>query len=84
MTVSPVSGWRYLKRGECPECQDGDCALKVPVIEGSIVEGSLTGSHLPHFAPICSSCTKKYTLDILCEKHRLPLRIADARCPLCV
>lgn len=86
--MSPVSGWRYLKMGECPECGDAEGLLQVPVVEGRMEKMGekeiLKGGHIPHFRPVCKRCSKKYTLDVLCSEHKLPVRVSDQRCQLCV
>lgn len=41
------------------------------------------GPHLSNFHPVCSNCAKKYSLDILCDTHRLPLRVSDSGCQRC-
>jgi DNA polymerase III epsilon subunit-like protein len=63
-------GWRYKGRGECPECDDGNCDLTVP------------SDNYPHFKPVCFRCSGKYNLDDICRRHRLPTR--DGVCQLCV
>lgn len=85
----PVSGWKYLKWGSCGDCGDAQGRLHMPVLEGEFYNDGGTkqrirGPHLPHFRPVCLSCTDKYSLDILCDKHRLPLKFTDQRCQLCV
>lgn len=70
----PVSGWRYLKQGECGDCHDAQSKLYVPTTDGA---------EYPHFTPTCKECLKKYSLDILCNLHRLPVRL-DGHCQLCV
>lgn len=81
------AGWRYFGMGSCPDCKDAYATLKVPVLQGHIVNNGdrdvLRGEHIPHFPPVCNSCLGNYTLDILCSCHRFPLRVADGRCKLC-
>ncbi len=85
--MSPVSGWRYHKRGFCPDCSDADASLYVPVIGGQeiVFDGkpTLFGPNIPHFTPVCKGCKENYSLDVLCKKHRYPLRTTDARCKVC-
>ena len=85
--MSPVSGWRYFKLGQCPDCHDAQGSLRVPVLDGVLTTSGgrevIQGQHLPHFAPVCTSCSEKYSLDVLCEVHKYPLRTVDARCKLC-
>jgi len=86
----PVSGWRYYKMGSCDCCKNADARLYVPVVDGKmekfIEEGpeTLRGPHLGHFVPICKKCTDKYSLDILCSTHKLPVALSDQRCQLCI
>lgn len=83
--MSP-SGWKYLRLGECSLCHEAGTMLLVPVIEGAVPlegRGLVTGEHLPHFEPVCRSCSSKFTLDVLCSTHRLPLLCDTARCRLC-
>ena len=79
-------GWKYLKLGECSVCHEAGAMLFVPVIENAVpVEGRslVTGEHLPHFDPVCDRCRNKFSLDVLCSTHRLPLLVATAGCRKC-
>ena len=84
----PVTGWRYFKWGTCPDCGDADAYLRRPVLVGEEFTDErgrtfLRGAFLDHFDGVCQGCSVKYTLDVLCESHRYPLKVKDARCKLC-
>lgn len=81
-----VSGWKYLKLGQCADCSEAGAQLFVPVLEGFKIEGLdlVGGMHIPHFNAVCKRCTTRYSLDVICDKHRLPLRIETGSCKLCL
>ncbi len=72
-----LQGWTYFKAGSCPDCGDAYAALYVATLPN---ERQHIGGHFP---PLCKSCAQKYTLEVVCKAHRVPLRIHDARCKLC-
>lgn len=80
-----ISGWKYLKMGQCADCSEAGARLYVPVLDSVPIEGShwVSGEHIPHFEPICKRCQDSYSLDIICAKHRLPLRQSLGLCKLC-
>jgi hypothetical protein len=81
-----VPGWKYLRLGECSMCHEAGAMLYVPVIENAIpIKGrdTVTGEHLPHFEPVCKSCRGRFSLDVLCSTHRLPLLASSAGCRNC-
>lgn len=80
-----VTGWKYLKMGQCSCCNEAGARLYVPVLEGTPIEKSelVTGEHIPHFNPVCKRCQDSYSLDIICSVHRLPLRASLGLCDLC-
>lgn len=89
--MSPASGWKYLKMGECADCHESGARLFVPVLIGQPIDDKylahldlVQGEHIPHFDPVCLRCRDNYALDIICNKHRLPLRAATGTCKLCL
>lgn len=66
-----VSGWRYLKMGQCADCSEAGARLYVPETD------------TPHFDATCKGCCKKYSLDVICKEHRLPLQVETGACKLC-
>lgn len=80
-----ITGWKYLKMGQCSECHEAGARLFVPVLDGTKSESSeyVNGEHIPHFDPVCKQCTKRFSLDIICSVHRLPLKVETGACKLC-
>ncbi len=81
-----ITGWKYLKMGQCSDCHEAGARLVVPVLDGVKSETSsyVNGEHIPHFQPVCKKCSEKYSLDVICGIHRLPLRTATGTCKLCL
>lgn len=81
-----VTGWKYLKMGQCSRCHEAGARLYVPVLDGVKSETSdlVNGEHIPHFDPVCKKCTKHFSLDVICTIHRLPLRVETGTCKLCL
>jgi hypothetical protein len=81
-------GWKYLKMGQCADCEHAGARLFVPVLDGEATESKhegyslLNGNHIPHFDPVCWRCTKHYALDNICTEHKLPKK-ADRLCKKC-
>ncbi len=81
----PVTGWKYLKMGQCADCSEAGARLFVAVLDGTKREDSecVTGEHIPHFEPVCKRCSGRYSLDVICNEHRLPLKVETGCCKLC-
>lgn len=81
-------GWKYQKLGGCADCSEASSRLYVPVLSGSPVECNdstlVGGVHIPHFNPVCRSCSKKYNLEEICKEHNLPVLVNSKLCRLCM
>lgn len=83
----PKPGWKYLRLGECADCSESKAFLYVPVLQGTPTETHpelVSGEHIPHFEPVCSSCRAKYNLDDLCAAHHLPTIEMTGMCDKCI
>lgn len=82
----PVSGWKYMKMGQCSDCSEAGARLFAPVLEGHPSESFpdlVNGEHIPHFDPVCKRCTKLYVLAMICGEHKLPVRVTG-QCKRCL
>lgn len=83
----PQKGWKYLKFGQCSDCEEAGTRLFVPVLFGEPVESFgtklVSGEHIPHFDPVCKRCLSRYNLESICSNHRLPNR-EDDTCKKCI
>lgn len=79
-------GWKYLKLSECADCHEAGTLVYVPVTEGKIVDEArslYTGTHVPHFLPVCKKCRSNYSEGEMCSKHNLPLLRNSTDCRMC-
>jgi hypothetical protein len=83
-----TKGWKYLKMGECSTCEVAGARLYVPVLDGTPLDIKgmelVNGIHIPHFAPVCRTCCRKFNLEQVCQDHKLLTKGDTGLCNLCI